>query len=318
MSNVYELQPRFSALFSGLDIAFGTGKGQWIKRPPSAEDWINHLQGYGVGLGIAPLRPDNTVLFAAIDLDEPDFGAALEMQKYIPGPSFIERSRSGNAHIWVFFSSPVEAWLPMAVLKEVTLVAGKDHVEIFPKNHDFSRVKLGNYINLPYHGTARPVLSDFDTGTAGVMQAMPLWQFIAQAESALNDPADWRRKADWMLLSPPSQRERTQQFGEQPNLHICAEHIISGDAGPILYGHRSVVYFCLAKMLTNWNQLDHDEAAEIMRAVNADAESDSIPDSELMRILGNAERGQFTSTGCDDPLFQPFAHPDCPIANPRR
>lgn len=310
---VYENLDRFRSLFSGLDIAFGTGKGEWIKRPPRPEDWLDHLEGKGVGIGIAPLRPDNTVLFAAIDLDEPDFKAAGLMQEFIPGKSWVERSRSGNAHVWVFFSAPCEAWVAMGILKEATVAAGKKHVEVFPKNHDFAKVRLGNYINLPYHGEDRPILRHNDPTDPGSLE-----QFLTTAERTRNDPEDWRKRAQWLLITPPDERERTQEFGSQRHLHVCAEHIISGEAGPITAGHRSVVYFSLAKQLTNWEQVDHDEVVEILRAVNEASAPDTIPDDELLRIIGNAERGQFTSTGCDDPLFAPFAHPDCPIANPRR
>jgi diadenosine tetraphosphate (Ap4A) HIT family hydrolase len=325
MSNLYELQPRFAALFDGLDIAFGTGRGEWVKRPLTKEDWIKHLQGHGPGIGIAPLRKDNTVAFAAIDLDEPDFDAAREMQEYIPGPSFIERSRSGNAHVWVFFSDPCPAWLAMGVLKEATLAAGKDHVEVFPKNHDFARVRLGNYINLPYHGDERPIIASswedhsdgWDPTGVELECEWPLEVFLTDAERTRNDPKDWHRRAALMLIAPPNEREKKANFGEAKTLHICAEHLIANmDENPVLEGHRAVVYFNLAKALTNWTELDHQEALEIMREVNA-ASPDTIEDRELRRILGNAERGQFTSTGCDDPLFAPYAHPDCPIAHPR-
>lgn len=333
--NVYELQPRFTALFQGLDVAFGTGKGEWVKRPPRPEDWLNHLQGNGPGIGIAPLRPDNTVMFAAIDLDEADFEAAREMQQYIPGHSFIERSRSGNAHVWAFFSEPCEAWVAMGILKEATLAAGKKHVEVFPKNHDFAKVRLGNYINLPYHGAERPVFCHLLAPSAGACGTLhparpggqsigpcagllTVEQFIDAAEESRNDPNNWRQRARFMLLEPPSERKSNQEFGKQANLHVCAQHIIeNAEVNPITEGHRAVVYFNLAKMLTNWEQVDHDEALDIMRDVNS-CSPDRISDAELRRILGNAERGQFTSTGCDDPTFAPFASPDCPIANPRR
>ena len=317
--NIYELQPRFAALFSGLQEAFGTGRGAWVKRKPLPEDFLGHLQGRSTGIGIAPLRPDNTVLFAAIDLDEPDFDAALEMQTYIPGTSFVERSRSGNAHVWSFFKDPCPAWLAIAILREATLAAGKKHVEIFPNNHDFSMVTFGNYVNLPYHGDSRKII-DYDASQSdwsARWAEYTLENFITEAEQRKNDPADWEKRADWLMLSPPGQREQTSTFGEQASLHICAQHVISGEAGPVTEGHRSVVYFSLAKMLTNWEQCDHDEAVEILRAVNEDSAPDSLPDEELMRILGNAERGRFTSTGCDDVLFLPYAHPSCPIANPK-
>jgi hypothetical protein len=307
MSNIFELSKRFADLHTGLNTAFGTGKGSWVKRPPQPKDYLEHLEGKGSGIGIAPLRPDNTVMFAAIDMDEPDFDAAFEMQTYIPGTSFVERSRSGNAHVWVYFNAPCEAWVAMGVLKEATLAAGKDHIEIFPKNHDFSRVKLGNYINLSYHGDSRPILD-----SAGF--EFPLEDFIEQAETTRNNPADWAVKARWLLLSPPSERVDGKEFGTQENLHKCAEYIISGEAGPITEGHRNAVFFMLAKALVNWQQIDYDEALEILRNVNDELCEPPEADSEIRRILRNVTQGRYTSTGCDDPLVQPFTHPDCRIA----
>lgn len=314
--NLYELQPRFAKLFSGLDTAFGTGRGGWVKRPPRTEDWLNHLEGRGPGMGIAPLRPDNTVLFAAIDLDEPDFKAALDMQRFLPGASYLERSRSGNAHVWVFFRAPLEAWVAMGILKEAVVAAGKQHVEVFPKNHDFERVQVGNYINLPFHGNDRPILRDDPRD--GLLSDVGLEGFITSAERSRNDPEEWRKRARWLLISPPSEREPSTEFGKQRSLHICAEHIIeNADTNPVREGHRASVYFALAKQLTNCELYSHDEALAMMQSVN-DASPDRVPDAELRRILGNAERGRFTSTGCDDPLFAPYRHPSCPIANPNR
>lgn len=325
MSNLYELQPRFTALFDGLKIAYGTGRGEWVKRTPTPNDWLRHLKGEGPGIGIAPLRPDNTVMFAAIDLDEPDFDAAREMQRYIPGASFIERSRSGNAHIWVFFKEPLEAWIAMGILKEATRAAGKEHVEVFPKNHDFAKVSLGNYVNLPYHGQDRPIIcsswedtSDgFDPTGRDVECEWPLDVFLEDAQRTRNASKRWEQYATHLRVFKPEPRESTQQFGTQPNLHICAQHIVSGDAGPITEGHRSIVYYNLAKQLTNWEQTDHEEVVATMRSVNEFSAPDSLPDRELLRIIDNAENKQFTSTGCDDPVFMPYAHPDCPIAYPQ-
>jgi hypothetical protein len=311
-------------LFEGLSTAFGTGEGRWVKRPLRPEDFASHLLGQGPGIGIAPLRPDSTVMFAAIDLDEPDFAAAFEMQGYIPGTSFVERSRSGNAHVWVFFSEPLEAWVAMGVLKEAVLAAGKQHVEIFPKNHDFERVKLGNYINLPYHGSERPIVEHVDTvvtDEGGVRIALTedlsLEKFVHEALGSRNHPEDWRRKARWLLISPPDQRERSAEFGQQATLHQCADYVLSGEAGIIHHGHQNAVLFMLAKCLTNWREVDHEEALDLLRTA-VDSVFDPKPsDSEVRRILGNVERAQYTSTGCDDPLVLPFSHPECPISHPR-
>lgn len=288
--------------------AHGTGAGRWVKRPLGAYDVASHLAGDGVGIGVPPLRPDNTVVFAAIDLDEPDFDAAREMQQYIPGTSFIERSRSGNAHVWVFFAEPIEAWLPMALLREAVTAAGKKGVEIFPKNHDFAKVKLGNYINLPYHGGERHVL----TGDGGLW---PLGEFIMRAEAGKQDPEEWRKKARWLLLAPPEERERTHEFGGQSQLHMCAEYIVTNalsGANPVMEGSRSIVYFNLSKMLLNWNAIDEDEAWETVQAVDA-MSPDRMDPRELRRVFENAVRGQYTSTGCDEPVMAEYVHPDCPI-----
>jgi hypothetical protein len=65
-----------------------------------------------------------------------------------------------------------------------------------------------------------------------------------------------------------------------------------------------------------------EEALDVLFAV-AEASEEAHPQprkprSELQRYLNNAYEKRYTSTGCDDPVFSPYAHPDCPIANPRR
>ena len=320
MSEVYRIMRPFIDLFGGTEDserigAYGTGKGQWIKRPLSMSDVVRHLEGEGPGIGIPPLRPDSTCVFGAIDLDEPDFEAAQEMRCYIPGQSFVERSRSGNAHVWVFFDKPIEAWVVMGLLKDACIGAGKKHVEVFPKNHDFTRVKLGNYINLPYHGDTRPILWKPAEDPNDPANHMPLDSFVNVAHANKQDPEEWRKHARWKLLSPPGSDGERSEFGEQERLHMCGEYIIENamnGTNPIGVGHRSVVFFSLSKMLTNWKGMDQGDVLDTLREVN-EASPDPIPDSELRRILGNAERGQFTSTGCDDPLMAPYVHPDCPI-----
>lgn len=318
--NVYEVWEPFINLFGGIadsqDIgAFGTGRGQWVKRPLSPADVVDHLNGTGAGIGVPPLRPNNTVRFASIDLDEPDFDAALMMQRFIPGPSWIERSRSGNAHIHCFFTEPIEAWVPMGILAEACEAAGKEHVEVFPKNHDFSRVKYGNYINLPYFGDTRPVIHvDTDGELAG---GYTLREWINVAPERKNEPDEWRKRARYINLQEPQVRESTQEFGTRDTLHMCADYIIEGALSgerPVVEGHRAAIYYMLAKNLRNWAAIGDDEALDVLLEVNGTS-PDPFPPSEIQRMFRNAE-GR-TSTGCDDPLIQPFSHPDCPISHPR-
>lgn len=309
---------QFAALFTGRTDAYGTGEGRWIKKPVTLAHYEAHLRGFGKGLGIAPLTDDAKLRFAAIDLDEPDFEAAREMQEYLPGPSFIERSRSGNAHVWVFFSEPAEAWAIRGILKETTLAAGKASVEVFPKQDKLFpefrtefRPELGNYINLPYHGEDRHIFNQ------GQNYTYTLEKFLANVE--LNDARSWKRRADFLQLSPPEDRVHDRsEFGKQKQLHMCAEYIVANrESNPVLEGHRNVVYFSLAKMLLNYEGFDEDEAWYFLK-LTAEASPDRVDEYELRRIFNNALVKQMTSTGCDDPLMQPYVHPDCPIARGNR
>lgn len=317
----YENATRFINLFGGLDRinqigAFGTGKGEWVKRSLTHQDVRLHLAGQGPGIGLAPLGPQNDVMFCAIDLDEPDFDAALEMAGFLPGQAWLERSRSGNAHVWAFFKAPLEAWVARGIMQEAILAACKSHVEVFPKNHDFSKVKYGNYINLPWHGKDRPIMLIDYHGTGG-MEPWNLEEWLEDAEQALIEPEEWRKRSRWLMLEPPENRERHSTFGEAQRLHRCAEYIVQHrDDNPVVEGHRAAVYFALAKMFSNFAGFDHDEALMMMELVN-ESSPDPVPSSELRRILSNAERGGYTSTDCDSPLVRPFADPDCPIANPQ-
>jgi len=313
----------FMRLFRGRTDAYGTGKGQWIKKKPQAWVYGNHIQGIGPGLGIAPLLDDGTVWFAAIDLDEPNFDAAKEMQEILRGcgHTWIEKSRSGNAHVWAFFAEPVEAWIVRGVLREVTAAIGKPAVEVFPKQDRLLAGMVGNYINLPYHGDTRPILdSDFDEtwNINDNSSWMPMFSFVEQALELLNDPERWRKRADWLGIAPPEQRERSAELGTGKELHKCAEWIIANrDETPIAEGHRNVVFFNLAKMLTHYEGFDHDDSLKMLELVRDSSEAagyDRVDDREINRILTNAERGGFTSTGCDDPLMADYVHPDCPIA----
>jgi hypothetical protein len=318
---LYAALPRFRRLFTGLDTAFGTGDrpGRWIKRPPRPEDWLDHLQGKGNGIGIAPLRPDNTVMFAALDHDVVgDFDTGREMQALIPGASFMESTRSGKVHVWVFFKEPIEAWVVRGVLHEVAKAVGHPHTEIFPKNHDFARVKLGNYINLPFHGDKRPIFRPNQTQPA---PRYTLEMFLDGAEGSLNDPRKWHQRAAFLLIPDPAQRKESgsgKPFGEQDNLHMCAEHIIANaESNPLREGGRHDTIFALAKQFSNCRMYDHAETLEFLRYVNSHA-LPPIADSEVVRMLRNAETHQYTSTGCDMPNVAVYVHPDCPIAHPRR
>lgn len=309
----------FAKLFRGYPNAYGTGTGGWVHKPPSIAEYATHVAGKGPGLGIGPLLPDGTCWFAAIDLDRPDFDLAKNLMGLLPGVSWLERSRSGNAHILVFFSEPIEAWVTRGIMREALAAYGEKSVEVFPKSDVLHPGMVGNYLNLPYYGDTRPVIMWHGDGQFHwkVQENFSLREFTRLAMYERNEPNAWRKRAKWLGVPSPQEREASQvrEFGTSPNLHKCATYIIEHrEDNPVREGHRAAVYFSLAKMLSNWSEIDHDEAYNLMALVN-DASPDPIPSEELGRILFNAERGQFTSTGCDDPLVIEYRDPTCKIGD---
>ena len=296
----------FMALFEGRTDAWGTGRGEVKRGTVTPSLYEQHIAGVGEGLGVFPLLDDATVNFAVIDLDEPDFRAARDMQDLLPGVTWLEESRSGNAHVWAFFDSPCEAWVARGLMREATIAIDRPRVEVFPKQDRLLEGMVGNYINLPYFGNTRPML-DADSCT----------EFVERANALRNDPESWRKRARFMGLAAPEERERTSQFGDQAQLHACAEHIIAHRFdNPIREGHRNTVYFNVAKQLLNWKELDENEAWDLLVELEG-ASPDRIPEKELRRLFNNASRGEWVSTGCDDPLMGPYILDDCPIVRYR-
>jgi hypothetical protein len=308
---------RFAAAFDGRKDAYGIGAGGVVREAVTSKLYSNHLRGFGSGLGIFPLRDDGTVRFAAIDLDEPDFDLAAEIAAFIPGDVFLESSRSGNAHLWAFFAAPCPAWVARGNLKLALEAAGKPRVEIFPKQDSLVPGMLGNYINLPFHGDDRPMLWRTGDENDYTRPGYTLFGFLEGVDEIRIDPEHWRRLAVQAGVTPPGtvSDEGDMPWGTRPTLHHCATYMLQHkNDNPVTVGHRNIAFFSLAKMLLNCKDYDVEETIEIVDGYN-EAGTDPVPRHEIIAIVRNAVRGEFTSTGCDDPLMAPYVDPDCPIAN---
>lgn len=144
-------------------------------------------------------------------------------------------------------------------------------------------------------------------------ETYPLESWLQFALDTLNDPQDWRVRAEFMQLTPPETRINESEWGTQPVLHVCAQHVLEHRFdNPVRDGARHSVMFSMARMLRNWREVDDDEAWELLQMVNETA-LPPLPDGELRRQFENAHG--LTSTGCDEPAFDAYAHPDCPIRN---
>lgn len=304
----------FANLFVGRTDAYGLGRGEVVKRPLTLHHYDEHLRGLDSGIGIFPLRDDGTVSFCAIDLDEPDFESAALMAELLPGTQWIERSRSGNAHVWSFFTEPCPGWVARGICKRALEALGRPDVEVFPKQDALRAGMVGNYINLPFHGNDRPIIHLPEHDGATGFNYDPE-QFCMAAWESRNDPDDWQRRAETQGIKAPELRTTSADWGEQPVLHVCAEYIIEGAKSgerPIKPGHRHQVLFHLACQLLNYAAFDQEEATELVREVN-DASPKPLPENEVQRLLRNAVMGQFTFTGCDDPVMAPYISPNCNI-----
>lgn len=119
---------------------------------------------------------DDTCWFAVVDFDDrADAPDALVRPKVklvskrlteLGLTPLVAHSQSGRGfHLAVFFSDPVPAFLPRAILRTVLKEAHLDGVEVFPKQDSMKGKKTGSAVRLPLFNKSRFVdpLNDFST-----------------------------------------------------------------------------------------------------------------------------------------------------------
>lgn len=166
---------RFMALFAGLDRSHGTyalgkalaqekkssakltGPRKTVHEPVTEALWESHLRGT-YGLGIVPIRSDNTVVFGAIDIDDYsiDLKALAKAISKAKLPLIVCRTKSGGAHLYCFTKEAVTAQTMRDKLVDWAIKLGHPGVEVFPKQvalaskNDPVENNTGNWINMPY------------------------------------------------------------------------------------------------------------------------------------------------------------------------
>lgn len=313
-------------LFDGRRDVYGINKGTVERNPKGNWNEVfwealvqHHLEGVeSADLGVYLVRNDDTVTFAAIDIDEPDYELAKTIAYNLPGTAWIERSRSGNYHVFVFFDEPLEAYYARAVLRGVIVMEGYPALEIFPKQDGLREGMVGNYISIPWHGEERPVVYVCgEPEAAGGLSAQLVDRrdrFLSYADLNRTPAEEWRRRGR-ALGGKPRAEMRAGEFGERNSLHICASYIFEHrDDNPVAEGHRATVLFNVAKMYANCRHYSQEEAEQFVEAINQ-AGTSPIPHREVLRFVNNAYESGYTSTGCDDPLMSPYVSPECKIAH---
>jgi hypothetical protein len=174
-----ELAQQFMTLFDGFAEAYGTYKIESIasnnkvkgialthRATVTVNHWNSHLTGKQ-GIGIIPIRADNSCLFGAIDIDVYtglDYRAIVKGVKKHGFPLIPCRTKSGGVHLFLFVSEAVPALTVVTKLREMAAVLGYGTSEIFPKQTEVltARGDVGQWINMPYFNGTKGLRYAFD------------------------------------------------------------------------------------------------------------------------------------------------------------
>ncbi len=183
-------------LYDGFQGAYGTyeirrtdergkrtGKALTVRKAVTEALWHSHLAGKQ-GIGIIPLREDNTLKFAAIDVDvyqNLDYQEVERRINTLKLPLVMIKSKSGGLHLMLFLKEPAPADLVVDVISRWASALGFGGSEIFPKQTSrYDDDDLGNWINAAYFDAARTQRPCWHQG-----KELDLEEFLEFAEGKL-------------------------------------------------------------------------------------------------------------------------------------
>lgn len=171
---------QYSSLFGGNTAAYGTENGGCVRSELTSDTFRGHLTGEEP-VGVYPMVFDNlrwVVRWGCVDLDvaaphkrrwdyDSSADAFVASQNLVLSlnalgiKGWVESTKSGGYHVWVFASE----WVLAATMRRALLVACKlsdvPPTEVNPKSEGFADPSmLGNYVRLPYKGqSVRPIIN---------------------------------------------------------------------------------------------------------------------------------------------------------------
>jgi hypothetical protein len=130
-----------------------------VKEAITPEVWESHLKGDRI-IGCTPLIKEDQVRWGSLDVDVYQDSKTLEgIIKQVNEnnlPFVVCRSKSGGAHVYLFFSEDISAAFVIDKLKAFSAFFGQGACEIYPKQPKIGdrkdNSKYGNWINMPYSG----------------------------------------------------------------------------------------------------------------------------------------------------------------------
>lgn len=170
---------KFQDLFEGCRDAYGTDRGGCVRCYDSHIDlfWKELFRDHLLGInriGVYPMRTAHTptgvswiVKWGCVDFDikapgKRRYDFETEDQAHLAAvnlygalkvcdiESWIERTRSGGRHVWVFMDDWTHASTMRRALLVASEIAGTPTTEVNPKSESLAIGQVGNYVRLPY------------------------------------------------------------------------------------------------------------------------------------------------------------------------
>jgi hypothetical protein len=226
-----------------------------VRETLTIDIWTDHLSGHKP-LGIIPIQNGDVCEWGCIDVDRYDINLgeiATQLEK-AKLPLVVCRSKSGGAHIYIFFSKPIDAGELQEKLREIAVSLGFGDCEIFPKQTTVLREKgdVGNWICAPYFAGDETARYSIKPGGQG----RTLDEFLDYAEKLRVSPNEFLTVA-----ASPAHDESLD--GGPP----CLQHLTTSGfpEGTRNNGLFALGTFCKKKFGDDWERVLEDYNRKFMQ-----------------------------------------------------
>ena len=288
-------------LFKGSDIAHGTyvvnsnrqdgkkqGMAKVIRESTTVAMWEEHLKG-GTGLGIIPIRSDNTCQWGAIDIDKYDINHKQIVTTLRTNniPAIVGRTKSGGAHIWIFLNEPIEAEDMQRKMTELSAALGFSGSEIFPKQTKIllDRGDTGNFLNMPYHGKDNTTRYAFDDEG----KALSLEEFLNYVKDFIITPAKFHK-----LVMGFGTKEGVLEEGPPCLQHLCSKGFNEGSRNNALFNLGVYARMC-----------EQDNWEVLVQRYNMDYLKPPLSHMEVGIVIRQLKKKDYFYK-CEDQPIKPF------------
>jgi len=219
-----------------------------VKAPLNNSVWEEHLKGEKI-IGCTPLVNEDRVRWGALDVDVYQDTNTIEdivtKVKEHKLPFVVCRSKSGGAHVYLFFSEEVSAAAVIDKLKSFSAFFGQGACEIYPKQPKISNrkddSKYGNWINMPYSGNPTLQYAFNDNGDAlDPLQFLELAHQKKLSKEAFNSLEVPKLETEELPEGPPCLNyifQNRTQHSESRNVTLANVAVYLKKAAPTDWKH---------------------------------------------------------------------------------